>query len=66
MKRTWKTTLWEIPAKKSFKCAQCEYETNSHSGLKVDETKKHTSVDNEKCPRNWDLCEKEIKTPRKI
>jgi rubredoxin len=52
----------EVPPKKSFKCTKCDYETNSQSGLKVHDTKKHTSVDNVKFPKKCDLYEKEIKS----
>ena len=52
----------EVPAKKSFKCTKCDYETNSQSGLKVHDTKKHTSVDKVKFPKKCDICEKEVKT----
>ena len=39
------------PVKKSFKCTKCNFETNSQSGLKVHDKKKHTCVDNVKFPK---------------
>ena len=42
---------------KSFKCTYCDFATNSENGLKINMTKKHTSVETETFPRSCDLCE---------
>ena len=44
---------------KTFKCDKCNFSTNSRSGLKIHEKKKHTIVSNNKTyPKKCDLCEK--------
>lgn len=50
------------PAKKSFKCTKCDFESNSQTGLKVHDKKKHTSVENLKFPKICDFCDEELKT----
>jgi hypothetical protein len=52
----------EVPRTKPLKCTKCQYETNSRSGFKVHQAKKHTSVDKVKFPKNCDICGKEFKT----
>ena len=44
---------------KLLKCKKCNFETKSHSGLKIHEKKKHTSVVAE-FPRMCDFCDKEL------
>ena len=46
---------------KSFKCTKCNFETNYQSGLKINEKKKHTSIEIEKYPRTCDLCDTELR-----
>ena len=45
------------PEKRKFKCSECDFETNSSQGLKVDVKRKHTLSGNETYPRKCDLCE---------
>ena len=48
---------------KSFKCDKCNFGTNSRSGLKIHEKKKHTIVSNVNTyPKKCDLCEKILKS----
>ena len=50
------------PVRKSFKCTKCNFETNSQTGLKVHDRKKHTSAENVKFPTICELCDEELKT----
>ena len=48
-----------------LKCDQCNFETNSKSGLKIHTKKKHTSV-NLSYPRKCELCEEELENIEKM
>ena len=50
---------------KSLNCTKCKFETNSQSGLKIHEKKKHTTIDIEKYPRTCDLCDTEFRKLQK-
>ena len=50
----------EYETEKSFKCEKCNFQTNSQSGLKIHNKKKHTLVNKETYPKKCDLCEKEV------
>ena len=54
------TSKDESETEKSFKCEKCNFQTNSQSGLKIHNKKKHTLVNKETYPKKCDLCEKEV------
>ena len=41
-----------VPDKSTFKCSECEFETNSSQGLKVHKKRKHTLTGNEEYLEN--------------
>ena len=47
---------------KSFKCSQCNFETNSKHGLRIHTTKKHTLTGNETYPKVCDFCDDRFET----
>ena len=55
-----------VPSKQKFKCAFCEFQSTSSSGLKIHISRKHTNYIENDVPLKCEICVEEFKTEKDL